>query len=97
VLHNAQTEDTMKDARASDGTRRLDDLPAHEDDRDVAAQGGAGILSEGTSAVVRGTGDRSGNAQGLDDEATERDPAVDANPVIDDFTETLRDADPGRH
>jgi hypothetical protein len=102
-------EDDMKDARAGEGTGRVDELPAHEDDSDVAAQGGGGILSEATSAVVRGTGDRSGNAQGLDDEATgrdpdgvandhaESDPTVDATPGLHDFTETIRDADPGRH
>lgn len=108
-MRNAQMEDDMKDARTGENTRRLDDLPAHEDDSDVAAQGGGGIVSEATSAVVRGTGDRSGNAQGLDDEATGRDPddashegaesdlTFDATPGIRDFTETIRDADPGRH
>ena len=97
----------MDDPRSRDGDRRLHDLPAHEDDSDVAAQGGAGVLDEGMTAEVRGTGERAGNAQGLDDEATSADrssavgddfadpptPAGDATPGIHDFTQTLEDAD----
>jgi hypothetical protein len=98
----------MDDPRSRDGDRRVDDLPAHEDDSDVAAQGGAGVLDEGMTAEVRGTGERRGIAPGLDDEATRPDPREtardsadevrtspdDATPGIDDFTETAEDAHP---
>ena len=85
--------------------QRVEDVAPHEDDSDVATQAGGGILSEGGSAVVRGTGDRTGNAQGLEEERVERDPSdpnsgeedlatspVDATPGLHDFTETVSEA-----
>jgi hypothetical protein len=60
----------MDDRRPDDRTERVQDVAPHEDDSDVAGQAGAGILDAGLTAEDRGTGDRFGNAQGLDDEAT---------------------------
>jgi hypothetical protein len=60
----------MDDRRPDDRTERVQDIAPHEDDSDVAGQAGAGILDAGMTAEDRGTGDRFGNAQGLDDEAT---------------------------
>lgn len=87
----------MDDARSGDD-RRLEELPDHEDDADVAAQGGAGVMAEGMTAEVRGTGERTGNAQGLDDEATRREPgAVTGYGDADDVPTTPDDATPGIH
>jgi hypothetical protein len=41
---------------------RLEDLPEHEDDSDVDTQG-SGILSQGDTAIDRGTGTTDGIAQ----------------------------------
>jgi hypothetical protein len=60
--------DDLEQARERGG--RLDELPEHERDDDVASQAGAGLTSAGGTAEVRGTGERTGNAQGLDEEAT---------------------------
>jgi hypothetical protein len=60
--------DDMTQGRTQGG--RMDDLPAHEDDSDVASQAGGGVMDQGGTAEVRGTGDRTGNAQGLDDETS---------------------------
>jgi hypothetical protein len=101
----------MDDPRSGDRSGRLDELPDHEDDADVASQAGGGVLDEGMTAEVRGTGARTGNAQGLDDEATRRDSGGvtgmdpgdgdpptwegDPTPGIHDFTQTAEDADRG--
>ena len=51
--------------------RRLDELPDHERDDDVSTSGG-GIMSEGGTAIDRGTGALGGIAQGGDpDEAAD--------------------------
>src|SRR5512140_2664021 len=84
--------------QAAERGGRLDELPAHEDDSDVAGQAGGGILEEGGTAEVRGTGTMTGNAQGLDDEATQgsslgRAAAADAGdetPGIIDYTDADR-------
>ena len=52
---------------------RLDQLPEHERDDDVAGTSGGGILSEGGTAVDRGTGTLGGVAQGRDDEVEDAD------------------------
>jgi hypothetical protein len=85
--------DDMTQGRAHGG--RQDDLPAHEDDSDVASQAGGGVLDEGGTAEVRGTGERTGNAQGLDDETSSSSggasgglaDAADATPGIRDFAD----------
>ena len=65
-------EDDMDDAQqARERGGRLDELPEHEDDADVAADLGGGIMGTGGTSEVRGTGEMGGNAQGLDDEATD--------------------------
>ena len=101
----------MNDRRPDDGTERVEDIAPHEDDSDVEGQAGGGILDAGMTAQDRGTGDRFGNAQGLDDEATEGEvtgggdgdapPLVtplDAMPGIGDFGDTEGDAGAsGRH
>jgi hypothetical protein len=78
---------------------RLDELPAHEDDSDVAGELGGGVMDSGGTSEVRGTGDRTGNGQGLDDEATggtrgtgQSDP-LDETPGIRDVTDA--DWEPG--
>jgi hypothetical protein len=57
--------------RAGDG--RMDELPAHEIDEDETV--GGGLMSQGGTAIDRGTGTTGGQAQGtpLPDE----DPGVD--------------------
>jgi hypothetical protein len=81
-------------AQARERGGRLDELPAHEDDSDVADQQGGGILSSGITADDRGTGDRTGNAQGRDVETGEPTSSPDdATPGISDFVDP--DWDPG--
>jgi len=91
--------DDITQARERGG--RLDELPAHEDDSDVADQVGGGVVEAGGTAEVRGTGERRGNAQGLDDEAPaggtvpSGDRANDT-PGFLDFTDPGREPDTGR-
>ena len=60
---------------------RLEELPEHES-RDIEDQSvGGGVLSQGGTAVDRGTGTLDGTAQGVSDE--DDDAAVD---VLDDET-----------
>jgi hypothetical protein len=94
------------------GDDAADELPEHEDDRDVATQAGGGVMQTGGTAEVRGTGDRYGNAQELDEEtrssgagATDEMPSdvdrptapTDATPGLRDFTEAADLDEPGRH
>ena len=58
--------DQDQTVRMSD-PERLEQLPEHEDDSDVEAQG-SGILSQGDTAIDRGTGTTSGTAQSRGDE-----------------------------
>lgn len=51
--------------QSTEDTRRLDKFPEHESDADVAGTTGGGIMSEGGTAVDRGTGTL-GIAQGSD-------------------------------
>jgi hypothetical protein len=106
----ARAGDDMNDRRPDDHTERVQERAPHEDDSDVAGQAGGGILDAGMTAEDRGTGDRFGNAQGLDDEATgvtrgggdgEAAPLVtplEAAPGIGDFGDTEDEAgESGRH
>lgn len=82
--------DDLTQARERGG--RLDELPDHEDDADVAGQVGGGVLGAGGTAEVRGTGELGGNAQGLDDETTDSGSPgttspIDETPGISDFTD----------
>jgi hypothetical protein len=67
---------------------RLEDLPEHEDDSDVAATG-SGILSRGDTAIDRGTGTTYGTAQGR------REDDGEALPDRDETTEELAAYDRG--
>ena len=101
----------MDDRRPDDRTERVQERAPHEDDSDVAGQAGGGILDAGMTAEDRGTGDRFGNAQGLDDEAsggvtTGRDAGaaaplvtpLEATPGIGDFMDPEDEAGgSGRH
>jgi hypothetical protein len=58
--------DEDRTVRMSD-PERLEQLPQHEDDSDVESQG-SGILSQGDTAIDRGTGTTSGTAQPRGDE-----------------------------
>jgi hypothetical protein len=53
-------DDTMR------SNREREDMPEHESDDDVAQTSGAGVLSEGGTAIDRGTGTLGGVAQGPD-------------------------------
>jgi len=86
--------DDLDQARERGG--RLDELPEHERDDDVAGQQGGGVMGAGGTAEVRGTGERTRNAQGLDDEDDDRsgtmaDP-LDSTPGIRDFTDAAWEA-----
>jgi hypothetical protein len=92
--HGGLTMDDLDQARERGG--RLDELPEHERDDDVAGQLGGGVIAAGGTAEVRGTGERTGNAQSLDDEEEDRggsmaDP-VDSTPGIRDFTDASWEA-----
>ena len=64
---------------------RLDQLPEHERDDDVAGTTGGGIMSEGGTAVDRGTGTLGGTAQGdPNEDADSPDPSArDDDPELD--------------
>jgi hypothetical protein len=72
------------DARShsdDDGRDRLADLPEHELDDDATV--GGGVMSQGGTAIDRGTGTLSGEAQGADDDA---DDSQRVGGVGDDLT-----------
>lgn len=95
----------MDDTQRDRNRERLEALPEHEDDRDVEDQAGAGILASGGTALDRGTGDRTGIAQGpAAGEGTAEpgggagragDPAHDPTPGILGHTDPRRAADDG--
>jgi hypothetical protein len=66
-------EDDMDD---QDQARRIDELPEHERDDDRTI--GGGVLSEGGTAIDRGTGTLDGDAQDRDDEDDDDDSGEDS-------------------
>jgi hypothetical protein len=65
------------DDRPIDGSerKRLDELPEHEIDDDRTA--GGGVMSEGGTAIDRGTGELGGQAQGEGETERGSDPDPD--------------------
>jgi len=82
--------------REPDDARRLEDLPEHEDDSDVDHVGGGGIMTEGQTAVDRGTGEQTGLAQPGDPydadepEMTGDDPDWTGPGLLDDLVDRDR-------
>jgi hypothetical protein len=70
-----------------DEDRRLDQMPDHEldDDRTI----GGGILSEGGTAIVRGTGTLDGTAQDHDTTDDDDEAGVDLDLGADDADAAL--------
>ena len=58
-----------------DEERRLDQMPDHERDEDRTI--GGGLMSEGGTAIVRGTGTLDGTAQDRDPDETDDEAGVD--------------------
>jgi hypothetical protein len=76
--------------------QRLDDMPAHERDDDVADVLGGGLMAAGGTAVDRGTGERTGVAQGRgadDDESAAYGSQDGDDPLTDDALVPATDPD----
>jgi hypothetical protein len=80
-------EDVVRDPDAADDEARLAGLPDHEVDEDKTV--GGGVMSEGGTAVDRGTGTLTGQAQGSPPRDDREEAAAEDRPVDDDDPGTV--------